>query len=190
MGNGDGRGGSRPMVPVGPGAAVPTPVAVGGGVAAAPAVPFVSPLRQDVSGESADVPALPAIAPAEPIPTYQEPSGASAVDADDHEEPALPDEARAREVAMAAAATPPLDVGTGRVLHVRFSGAPDRLLEAMRSFRDVIRQRPGETRVLVYVDVAGSDGLPIPLKPVAYDAELLAEVRRRLGEGVVELTLA
>ena len=92
---------------------------------------------------------------------------------------------------MAAAATPPLDVGHGRTLHVRFSGAPaDRLLDAMRSFREVIRLRPGETRVLVHVDVAGGSGLPIELKPVAYDAELLAEVRRRLGEGVVELRLA
>ena len=154
-------------------------------------MPFVSPLRQDAAGESGAVSPLPPIAPAEPIPTYQEPSGASAIEADDHEEPALPDEARAREVAMATAATPPLDVGNGRVLHVRFSGAPaDRLIDAMRSFREVIRQRPGETRVVVHVDVAGSTGLPIELKPVAYDAELLAEVRRRLGEGVVELDLA
>jgi hypothetical protein len=28
------------------------------------------------------------------------------------------------------------------------------------------------------------------LKPVAYDAELLADVQRRLGEGIVELRLA
>jgi hypothetical protein len=54
----------------------------------------------------------------------------------------------------------------------------------------VIRQRPGETRVVVHVDVAGGGGLPIELKPVAYDAELLAEVHRRLGDGVVELSLA
>ena len=66
----------------------------------------------------------------------------------------------------------------------------DRLREAMSTFVDLIRARPGETRVLVYLDVAGGAGLPITLKPVAYDAEFLAEVDRRLGDGVVELSLA
>ncbi len=183
--------GPRPMVPVGPGVPTPTPVAVAGAFKVESRVPFVSPLRQDAPSEHGGGTPLPPIAPAEPIPTYAEPGVAPAADVDDHEEPALPDEARAREVAKAAAATPPLDVGSGRVLHVRFAGASaDRLLDAMRSFREVIRQRPGETRVLVHVDVAGSSGLPIELKPVAYDAELLSEVRRRLGEGVVELSLA
>jgi hypothetical protein len=28
------------------------------------------------------------------------------------------------------------------------------------------------------------------LKPVAYDGDLLAEVRRRLGDGIVELSLS
>ncbi len=60
----------------------------------------------------------------------------------------------------------------------------------MRTFREVIRQRPGLTPVMVHVDVSGIRALPIPLKPVAYDAELLAEVRRRLGDGVVELSLS
>ena len=77
------------------------------------------------------------------------------------------------------------------MLHVRFFGASgDRLLEAMRAFRDVIRTRPGETRVLVHIDVAGSSGLPDGTRPVAYDAELLAEIRRRLGDGLVELRLS
>jgi DNA polymerase-3 subunit alpha len=192
--NGSGNGhapGQRPMVPVGPGAPNRTPVEVGGAASVLPAVPFVSPLRQDAAPETATASTLPPIAPAEPIPTYQETDGASVAETDDHEEPALPDEARAHEAAVASAATAPLDVGAGRVLHVRFSGAStERLIEAMRSFRDVIRQRPGETRVVVHVDVAGGGGLPIELKPVAYDAELLAEVHRRLGDGVVELSLA
>ncbi len=192
-GSGNGHGPDRrPMVPVGPGAPNRAPVGVGGAAPVLPAVPFVSPLRADAAvagGSTASL--LPPIAPAEPVPTYQEANGASAAETDDHEEPALPDEARAHEVAVASAVTAPLDVGTGRVLHVRFSGAPtERLLEAMRSFREVIRQRPGETRVVVHVDVAGGGGLPIELKPVAYDAELLAEVHRRLGDGVVELSLA
>jgi hypothetical protein len=56
--------------------------------------------------------------------------------------------------------------------------------------RALLRERPGDTPVVVHVEVAGASGLPMALRPVAYDAELLAEVRRRLGEGVVELQLA
>ncbi len=192
-GNGHGPAGSRPMVPVGPGAPNRTPVGVAGGAAsAAPAVPFVSPLRAEATTAAAAPPTpLPPIAPAEPIPTYQEPGATSAGEPDDHEEPALPDEARAREAALATASTSPTDVGNGRVLKVRFLGVlDDRLREAMSTFVDLIRARPGETRVLVYLDVAGGAGLPITLKPVAYDAEFLAEVNRRLGDGVVELSLA
>ncbi len=191
-GNGHAPAAPRPMVPVGPGVPERTPVGVAGGVAPpAPPVPFVSPLRQEASAAVVPATPLPPIAPAEPIPTYQEPDRTSATESDDHEEPALPDEARAREAALATASTSPTDVGGGRVLQVRFLGVlDDRLREAMSSFVDLIRARPGETRVLVYLDVAGGDGLPITLKPVAYDAEFLAEVNRRLGEGVVELDLA
>ena len=70
--------------------------------------------------------ALPPIAPAEPIPTYQEPGGDVRREPDDHEEPALPDEARAREAALATASTSPTDVGNGRVLKVRFLGRAGR----------------------------------------------------------------
>jgi DNA polymerase-3 subunit alpha len=184
--NGNGNGGGaagRPLVPVGPGATAA--VAVGSGPQ--PGVPFVSPLRR---GDVPDDAGLPRIAPAEPMPTYLEPHGADAADPEATEEPALPDEARARAADLAAAPTPPLDAGTGRVLHVRFfGGSPERLLDAMRAFREVIRTRPGETRVVVHIDVAGAGGLPMELKPVAYDAEMLADVRRRLGEGIVELSL-
>jgi hypothetical protein len=182
------------MVAVGPGAPAAVPVVAGGqaAVGAAP-VPFVSPLRGETAGATAgiDATALPSIAPAEPMPTYQEPPGATVADPEVEEEPALPDEARARAADLAEAPTRPTDAAAGSVLHVRFFGASgDRLLEAMRAFRDVVRARPGETRVLVHIDVAGSTGLPMELRPVAYDAELLAEIRRRLGEGLVELHLA
>jgi len=60
----------------------------------------------------------------------------------------------------------------------------------MRAFRALLRERPGDTPVLVHVEVGGTAGLPMSLRPVAYDAELVAEVRRRLGEGTVELQLA
>jgi hypothetical protein len=61
----------------------------------------------------------------------------------------------------------------------------------METFRALVRERPGETRVVVHVPAPGGAALPMELKqPVAYDAELLAEVRRRLGDGVVDLSLA
>ena len=49
--------------------------------------------------------------------------------------------------------------------------------------------KPGGTRVVVHVPAPGGSALPMELKGVAYDAELLAEVRRRLGEGIVDLAL-
>jgi hypothetical protein len=61
----------------------------------------------------------------------------------------------------------------------------------METIRALVRERPGETKVVVHVPAPGGAALPMELKePVAYDAELLAEVQRRLGEGLVELTLA
>ena len=44
-------------------------------------------------------------------------------------------------------------------------------------------------RCVVHVPAPGGSALPMELKGVAYDAELLAEVRRRLGEGIVDLAL-
>jgi hypothetical protein len=149
-----------------------------------PGVPIVSPLRAGAA-------TLPAIAPAEPIPTHQETGGPSQEGEPD--EPALPDEARSREAASAAAPTQPIGTnGAGRVLHVRFSGAPaDRLVLAMETIRALVRERPGETRVVVHVPAPGGAALPMELKqPVAYDADLLSEVQRRLGDGLVDLTLA
>ena len=82
--------------------------------------------------------------------------------------------------------------GPDRVLHVRFGGAPaDQLVRAMETFRQLIRERPGDTRVVVHVPAPGGAALPMELKQaVAYDADLLAEVRRRLGEGVAQISLA
>jgi hypothetical protein len=133
---------------------------------------------------------LPAISPGEPLPTYAEPPSSAAFHTDDHEEPALPDEARSAAAGAAAAPTRPLDARPGSVLHVHFrSGPSERLFDAMRAFRALIREHPGDTPVLVHLDVGGAGGLPMALRPVAYDSELLAEIRRRLGEGTVELQL-
>jgi hypothetical protein len=61
----------------------------------------------------------------------------------------------------------------------------------MRAFQALVRERPGETRVVAHVPGPGGAALPMELRTsVAYDAELLAEIRRRLGEGIVDLRLA
>jgi hypothetical protein len=114
--------------------------------------------------------------------------------ADDHDEsPSVPDEARARIVADATAHDP-VDAGPQTVLHVRFAGtaATDRVVGAMETFKAVMRDRPGETRVVIHVPVpGGGSSLPMELRRgVAYDAELLAEVRRHFGDGLVDLQLS
>jgi len=171
-----------------------------------PDIPYVSPLREGVlppggpleqrsqtavavagpSGAS-----LPSIDPAEPVATYPDDGPGSAGPERDLE-PALPDEARERAATEAAAPTAPLEAGgSSSTLHVRFGGAPAaRLVLAMETFRQLVRERPGETRVVVHVPAPGGSALPMELRTaVAYDADLLAEVRRRLGEGIVDLQL-
>ena len=183
---------SVPGQPVGGragGGAVARPVAA----SVVPAVPFVSP-RRGGRGPGGRRPRrrLPPIAPAEPVSTYPDTPGvAHGPDQDD--EPSVPDEARARIVADATRRRP----GRRRpetVLHVRFAGsAPsDRVVGAMETFKAVLRDRPGATRVVIHVPAAGGRAaLPMELRRgVAYDAELLAEVRRRLGDGLVDLRLA
>jgi hypothetical protein len=60
----------------------------------------------------------------------------------------------------------------------------------MEAFRQLVRERPGETRVVVHVPVPGGAALPMELRnAVAYDADLLSEVQRRLGEGIVDMRL-
>jgi DNA polymerase-3 subunit alpha len=192
--NGDGSNGNGHAVVTSPSR---VPVAAGVSTQALgrrPDIPYVSPLRGGVVPEAgplelpaavavASAPSLPSIAPAEPIATHAE--------ADD--EPALPDEARSRAAVEAGTSTAPVEIGDpGDVLHVRFGGAPAfRLVLAMETFRQLARERPGETRVVVHVPAPGGQALPMELRSgVAYDAELLAEIRRRLGEGVVQLSVA
>ena len=199
-GNGPGTG-----VPSGPSAAARPPVAVGPGaastegdlgsggstgVATAPArvIPAVSPLRTGTSA-AASAPALPAIRPADPVPTYVEPPSAAGGAEDDRDEPPLPDEARARAAGAAQAPTAPLDAAADAVLHVRFApSASERIVGAMEAFRQLLRDRPGGTRVVIHVPGPGGGEMELR-RGIAYDAELPAEVRRRLGEGVAELQL-
>jgi hypothetical protein len=160
-------------------------------VEAGPVMAATSPLRPD--GDGSSVAALPPIQPAEPVRTYIDGPGTAVMDRNDDDEPAVPDEARARIVADASADAP-ISAGPETVLHVRFAGAaaPDRLVSAMEAFKTLLRDRPGATRVVIHVPPPGG-GTPLPMElrqGVAYDAELLAEVRRRLGEGLVDLHLA
>jgi hypothetical protein len=176
------------------------PVAVGPGPApaAAPVGAFVSPRREGDStnghnGSEAPPDAMPRIQPAEPVPTYVEPPGTVAIAEEPDDEPSVPDEARARIVGDIASDAP-VDAGPESVLHVRFEdgAGPDRLVRAMETVKLLLRDRPGGTRVVIHVPTPGGGrALPMELrKGVAYDAELLAEVRRQLGEGLVELRLA
>jgi DNA polymerase III subunit alpha len=186
-----GRGGARRSpVPVGPG---PVSAPAAGHGADRPAT--VSPRREDGNG-GPPPDSMPRIQPAEPIPAYLEPAGAVAIAGDDHdlhEEPSVPDEARARIMADATADAP-VAAGPDAILHVRFehAAAPDRLVSAMEAVKTLLRDRPGATRVVIHVPApGGGPTLPMELRRgVAYDAELLAEVRRRLGDGLVDLRLA
>ena len=175
---------ARPLVAVGPGRANDR-VAVGG---AAAAVPFVSPRR---AGGSPPVD-LPVIAPAAPMAAHLDlPGGVRP--SEDHDGPAIPDEARQRIVASNEADAP-VDAGPTTVLHVRFAAiaGSDRVIGAMEAFRSVLRARPGDTRVVIHLPAPGGGAsLPMELRSgVAYDTELLAEINRRLGEGLVEIHLA
>jgi len=178
-GNGNGAGVARPMVAVGPG-----PASEGMPVIA------VSPLRSEAQ-PSGDAPFAP-IAPAEPVPTHMDAPGMAVLGPDRDQDPAVPDEARARIVADATADAP-VAAGPSAVLHVRFGlHAPsDRVIVAMETFKTLLRDRPGSTRVVIHVPVpAGGGALPMELRRgVAYDSELVAEIRRRLGEGLVDLSL-
>lgn len=179
---------SSDMASVAPGAgALPARPTSSPGPSARP-VPYVSPRR----GGGTTAVDLPPIAPAEPIAAHLEVPG-GVRPPDDRDEPPVPDEARARVMATATADVP-AEAGPNTVLHVKFASlAPsDRVVGAMETFKAVLRERPGDTRVVIHVPGPGG-GLSLPMelrRGVAYDAELLAEIRRRLGEGLVEIQLS
>ncbi len=160
-----------------------------GGTAAGVALP-----RRDAVAVGGSAAPMPPVRPAEPVPTYSEPPGVAPVDAEGtgaSEAPALPDEARARAAQAAQAPSRPIEAPPGAVLHVRFTreAGSERIVSAMHAFKTVLRERPGGTRVVVHVPAPGGSALPMELRGVAYDAELVAEVRRRVGEGVIDLQL-
>ncbi len=158
---------------------------------------IVSPLRAG-SASAAAFPsaaatwAVPTFSPAEPMPTYQEPPGVVVAGPERDEEPPLPDEARQPAALAAQASTEPTAAGPNSVLHVRFSGlaGADRLVTAMEQFKVLLRDRPGATPVVVHVPAARGESRPMELRRgVAYDADFVAEIQRRLGSGLVEVRL-
>jgi DNA polymerase-3 subunit alpha len=197
--NGNGAPTGRPTAPAAP-RPVTSPVRAEPGVAQAgapavqPQAPAAAAAETTASAPAeAASPGGPPMAPPEPIPGSLEPPDLAAV-APDREESALPDEARAAALGAAAGPTVPREAGPAGRLHVRFAaGLPaDDLQAAMAAVRDVLRSRPGQTLVTVHLPQgSGRPALPMELRSgVAYDAELVAEVARRLGPGRVDVALA
>jgi hypothetical protein len=61
----------------------------------------------------------------------------------------------------------------------------------MQELRSVLKARPGDTRVVFHVPQVSGATLPMEVRfGVAYDSDLVAEVHRRLGEGLVRLEVA
>jgi hypothetical protein len=126
--------------------------------------------------------------PAEPLSAVPGPEDMQAL-APDRDEPPLPDEARDAVARASSAPTAPVEAGGG-FLNIRFTrGAdPSRIVTAMQELRAVLKGRPGDTRVVFHVPQPSGETLPMEVRfGVAYDTELVAEVRRRLGEGLVKL---
>jgi hypothetical protein len=131
------------------------------------------------------------VRPAEPVTTYSEPPSTQ-VGSEASDEPALPDEARSRASAAAQAPSRPTEAAPGATLNVTFvrTAGAERVVSAMEAFKSVLRAHPGTTRVVVHVPAPGGTALPMELRGVAYDGELVAEVLRRVGDGVIDLQLA
>jgi hypothetical protein len=113
--------------------------------------------------------------------------------APEREEPPLPDEARAVAARASNAPTAPLEAPVSGILNVRFTRGAEtaRIVLAMEELRAMLKERPGATRVVFHLPGPGSSTLPMEVRSgVAYDAELLADVQRRLGEGLVRLELS
>jgi hypothetical protein len=118
-------------------------------------------------------------------------AGVGTPDEGSDDEPPWPEEAQRREAAAAAQPTAPLEATIGRTLHVRFGSAPmDRVIEAFGALRELFAGRPGETPVVLHVPAGSGREQPMQLRAgVAYDAELLGAIERRVG-GLVRLQLA
>ncbi len=162
----------------------------GGAATGAGRVPTMAP---GISEAAVPEVSLPRIAPAEPLADEHAPGAADdALEGERDVAPPLPDEARARLAAESERPTLPAEAGAAdRVLHVWFGGGTDAIVRAMEGFRELVRERPGETPVVVHLPAQGGSSLPMELtQTVAYDTDLVAEIQRRLGAGVARFELA
>jgi len=145
-------------------------------------IPLVSPLRGgEVSGTievRIGAPARAALADA-PV---------SAAD----DEPPFPDEVMAAVVAAQNEPTAPVEAAPDQALHIQFArGAQEQVVQAFGALREIIHGRPGPTRVVLHVPTQDGRMQRMDLRVgVAYDAELLTMIERRLGPRSVELRLA
>jgi hypothetical protein len=172
-------------------------------------VPRVSPLRGVVlEGEiTVTIGGPPARPNGVPVPTSVAPgssvaSGAPAgvgvaarvapPDEPDGDEPPWPAEAAAALARESEAATLPTEASEGQTLHVRFRpGDNERLVAAFEALRGLLRDRLGETQVVLHIPAGPGREQQMHLRTgVAYDADLVASVRRTLGPDLVELRLA
>ncbi len=179
----------------GPAQRHPTAVArtVGSPVAGPPAygdLPEPTPAPDALRAETPE-PISGLAEPPEPISGPAEPPAFAALALDRDEEPPLPDEISATIADAAAAPTTALEAGPGQILHVRFGSAPnERIVAAFSELRALIKSRPGPTPVVLHVPAGAGRTHEMRLGVgIAYDAELLADVRRRFGD-LLQLRLA
>jgi hypothetical protein len=190
-GNGRAPAGEMPLRQVAAGAGgVAGPSAVAG-AAAAPSmrrVPFVSPLRGGGVSGTIDV-AIAAMAPRVGGAGAARSSAPPAV-ADD--EPPLPEEMVAQLAAAEQEPTLPVQAAPGQALHVSIMpGAQDAILASLRELREIVHDRPGDTRLVLHIPASDGRVQRMELRVgVAYDAELLSMIERRVGRRAVELRLA
>ena len=97
---------------------------------------------------------------------------------------------RAGQMREGASATTPLAAGPDQMLHVHFGRAPqDQVVGAFEALRQVIADHPGDTGVVLHIPAGSGREQEMQLRiGVAYDANMLADVQRRLG-GLVTLSL-
>jgi hypothetical protein len=216
-GNGNGNGYSRspvpatvpasPAAPSLPSVALARPAPAvrvsplrGGGVTALPSgtPPAAPPATAGASTARVSAP-LPSVSPAGPAHLPGEPLSSAPAPADlaslapDREEPPLPEEERAVAARASVAPTVPLEAPDSGILNVRFTRGADtgRIVVAMEELRAMLKERPGATRVVFHIPQQGGGTLPLEVRGgVAYDAELMSEAQRRLGEGLVRLDLS
>jgi len=99
-------------------------------------------------------------------------------------------------VAGGAAATEqptlPVEAAPDQSLHVHFArSGQEQVVQAFGALREIIHERPGNTRVVLHVPTADGRMQRMDLRVgVAYDTELLSMIERRVGHRAVELRLA